>query len=152
MKYADAILIIVLLMQAMRHEIADKRFIEHAEVHGCLYGTSIDSVDRIQKTNRLSLLDIDVNGVKQVKQVPNFSARYVFVMPPDMGELERRLRDRKTESEEQLEIRLKAAEDEMEYATCDDEPFDLILVNDDLEESEKMLITNLREWFPDREW
>ena len=139
-------------VQAMRHAISDKRFIEHAEVHGCLYGTSIDSVESVWRSNRICLLDIDVNGVKQIKKVSSFQARCVFIMPPDMGELEKRLRGRGTESSEQVELRLKNAEDEMEYATSDSEPFDLILVNDNVEESEKMLLTNLKEWFPDRKW
>jgi guanylate kinase len=140
------------LLQAMRHAISDKKFIEHAEVHGCLYGTSIESVESVWRSNRICLLDIDVNGVKQIKKVPSFNARYVFIMPPDMEELEKRLRDRGTESSEQIDLRLKNAEDEMEYATGDDEPFDLILVNDNLDESEKMLLKNMREWFPDRAW
>ena len=136
----------------MRHAISDKRFIEHAEVHGFLYGTSIESVESVWRSNRICLLDIDVNGVKQIKKLPTFDARFVFIMPPDMGELEKRLRNRATESNEQVDLRLKNAEDEMEYATSDAEPFDLILVNDNLKESEKMLVMNMREWFPDRSW
>lgn len=136
----------------MRHEISDKKFIEHAEVHSCLYGTSIESVEAVWRTNRICLLDIDVNGVKQLKKVTTLNAKYVFLMPPDMGELEKRLRGRGTETNEQIESRLKAAEDEMEYATSDAEPFDLILINGNLAESESMLVRNLKEWFPDKTW
>lgn len=136
----------------MRHEISDKRFIEHAEVHGNLYGTGIESVERVWRTNRICLLDIDVHGVKQIKKLATFSARFVFIMPPDVGVLEQRLRNRGTESNEQIEIRLKNAEDEMEYATSDTDPFDLILLNDTVGDSEKILVSNLKEWFPDRDW
>lgn len=138
--------------EAMRHEISDKRFIEHAEVHGSLYGTSMDSVHAVVSTGRVCLLDIDVTGAKQIKKVPNITAKYIFLMPPDMGELEKRLRGRGTESNEQIEGRLKAAQDEMEYAASDDEPFDLILINDDVKEAEKVLVKNLKEWFPAMDW
>lgn len=138
--------------QAMRHQISDKKFLEHAEVHGCLYGTSFESLEAVWRTNRICLLDIDVNGVKQIKKSPGFSGRYVFLMPPDIGELEKRLRGRGTESSEQIDRRMKTAEDEMEYATGDDEPFDFILINADLAESEKLLTERLKEWFPDIAW
>lgn len=142
----------MIMRKAMRHQISDGKMIEHAEVHGCLYGTSISSVEAVLSTGRICLLDIDVNGVKQIKKNPKINAKYVFLMPPDMDELERRLLGRGTESKEQIEVRLKAAEDEMEYATGDDDPFDLLLINGDIQESEKTLVKNLKEWFPTKNW
>jgi guanylate kinase len=135
----------------MRHAISDNKFIEHAEVHGCLYGTSAESVEAVRRSGRLCLLDIDASGVKQIKKIPSFNARYVFIMPPDMEQLEKRLRDRGTESSEQIKLRLKNAADEMGYATGG-EAFDLLLVNDTLAASEKMLVSKMRDWFPNRAW
>ena len=109
----------------MRQEIADKKFVEYAEVHGCTYGTSLESIEAVWRSGRICLLDIDINGVKQLKQVPNFSCKYVFLLPPNMEELRRRLTDRGTETEEQIEGRMHAAQVEIDFSS-EEGRFDLV--------------------------
>ncbi|MEM7247109.1 MAG: guanylate kinase [Acidobacteriota bacterium] len=113
---------------SFEQRIAASEFLEHAEVHGRLYGTlRTETEDRL--TDGLDvLLDIDVQGAAQVRET-GFPARFVFLLPPSREELERRLRGRGTETEEVVLRRLQAARSEMEEATR----FDDLVVNDDVE-------------------
>jgi guanylate kinase len=83
------------------------------------------------------VLDIEMEGVKQVKAT-GAPARYVFIAPPSVEELERRLRGRGTEKEESIQKRLKQAQNELEYAKTPG-VHDLVIVNDDLEKAYKEL-------------
>jgi len=83
---------------AMQQGIEDGKFVEYADVHGNLYGTSFDAVQAIRDAGRICVLDIDVQGCESVKK-SKLAPRYLFVKPPDMEALEDRLRDRATESE-----------------------------------------------------
>lgn len=69
----------------------------------------------IQQTGKICVLDIDVQGVVQIKKVPTIKTVGVFIKPPSIGELERRLRKRGSESEESLRSRLDAAQQEINY-------------------------------------
>lgn len=71
----------------------------------------------VMSEGKVCVLDIDVQGVKQVKET-DLNAYCVFIMPPSMEELECRLRDRGTESPESLQKRLDAAKEEIEYGEC----------------------------------
>merc|ERR1712071_567631 len=88
-----------------REEIAQGKFIEYAEVHGNYYGTSIDAVAKVQNAGKICILDIDVQGVQKVKK-SSLSPYYVFIAPPSMEVLEKRLRSRGTEKEEDIVKRL----------------------------------------------
>jgi len=79
----------------------------------------------------MCILDIDVQGCEQIKK-SSLHAKYIFVSPPSLQELEKRLRGRGTETEETIARRLKNAQGELEY-TKKPGFFDLVLVNDDLE-------------------
>lgn len=111
--------------------IGRKEFIEHAEVHRNLYGTSRAAVDRVCGAGRVCLLDIDVQGVRACQDLGLDVGRYVFVTPPPGDVLETRLRGRGTESEEQLGVRLGAARREAEQARG--LKWDTWIVNDDLD-------------------
>lgn len=91
----------------------------------------------------MELIGRVLQGVKQVKRT-DLSARFLFLAPPSLAELERRLRGRGTENEESLAKRLEQAENEMEYAK-EDGAHDKIVVNDDLEKAWK----ELEEWVVD---
>jgi len=106
--------------------VREKRFLEHARVHGHLYGTSRAEVDRKGRRHDV-ILDIDVQGARQVRaRVP--AAALVFIMPPVAAELRRRLRGRGEDSAEAVRRRLRNARAEVRaYAE-----FDFIVVNDDL--------------------
>ncbi|XP_068605418.1 guanylate kinase isoform X2 [Brachionichthys hirsutus] len=119
--------------EEMQAGIENGDFIESAEFSGNLYGTSKAAVQAVQAQNLICILDIDMQGVKHIKKT-DLNPIYISIQPPTVAVLEKRLRDRKTESEESLERRLKAAAVDMEYSK---EPgvFDAIIVNDKLEDA-----------------
>ncbi|XP_023766468.1 guanylate kinase 2 [Lactuca sativa] len=115
----------------MEEEIKSGRFLEFAAVHGNLYGTSIESVDVVADAGKRCILDIDVQGARSVR-ASSLEAVFIFVRPPSFEELENRLRARGTETEEQIQKRLRNAKAELEQGKSPG-LFDHILVNDDLE-------------------
>ena len=109
-------------------------FIETAEFSGNMYGTSKMAIQNIQQKNQICILDIEMQGVKQIKKIPELDPNYVFIQPPSIEELERRLIERKTETEESLKKRLDTAKRELEYgATLDN--FDIVIVNDNVDKA-----------------
>ncbi|KAK2735963.1 hypothetical protein FQN57_001036 [Myotisia sp. PD_48] len=111
--------------------VDDGGFIEHAVFGGNHYGTSTQAVREVRDKGRICVLDIEMEGVKQVKRT-DLNARFVFIAPPSLEELERRLRGRGTETEESLNKRLAQAKVELKYAK---EPgvHDKTIVNTDIE-------------------
>ena len=103
---------------------------EWAEVYGSSYGTARSAVDRVREKGVDVLLQIDIKGAWQVKANAD-DAIYIFVLPPDMDELEKRLRGRRSESEEAMRRRLNAAASEVKAI----EGFDYVVINDELEEA-----------------
>jgi guanylate kinase len=117
--------------EKMQELIDNKEFIENATFSGNMYGTSKKAVQDVLDSGKICILDIDVQGVKLVKKT-DLKPRFVFIKPPSMEVLEKRLRDRGTENEESLAKRLGAAAAEMEYGE-EKGNFDVIIINDDLE-------------------
>ncbi|XP_071697669.1 guanylate kinase 2-like [Rutidosis leptorrhynchoides] len=115
----------------MEEEIKSGKFLEFAAVHGNLYGTSIEAVDVVADAGKRCILDIDVQGARSVR-ASSLEAIFIFVCPPSFEELENRLRARGTETEEQIQKRLRNAKAELEQGRSSG-LFDHILVNDDLE-------------------
>jgi guanylate kinase len=135
--------------EAIEQAIAAGEFIEHAHVHSNIYGTSFEAVSHVVRSNKLCILDLDINGVKQLK-ARDFPGRFLFVNPPSIEELERRLRGRGTESEEQMKVRLANAKDEIAYALAADHPFDRVLTNGESREiTFEKLCVQVEEWFPE---
>ncbi len=112
-----------------KRRIADDGFAEWAEVHGNFYGTTREFVAKAFDEGKSLLLDIDVQGAAQLKTHYPVETVRIFLEPPSMAELERRLRARGTDSEETIAKRLKAAEKEMSEKTR----FDHVVVNDSLD-------------------
>jgi len=112
-------------------------FLEHAEVHGNCYGTLCSEVEERLRAGRDVVLDIDVQGALQVKKICEKmpflakSAEFVFIAPPSLEILEKRLRGRGTETEESLQKRLYNAAGEL---ACIHE-YSFLIVNDVLTES-----------------
>ena len=105
-------------------------FLESAEYAGELYGTLQAEVDRLLAAGRHVLLDIEVQGARQVrKRYPPPASRAVFILPPSGAELMRRLKGRRTETAKERTSRLATAIRELEQA----EAFDHLVVNDDLD-------------------
>jgi len=132
--------------EAMNIAIAQNMFLEHAQVHGNTYGTSYQAVEAISKSNRICLLDVDTRGVKSIKNIPTFQAKFVFIAPPSIQALEDRLRGRGTESDEQLALRLANSQAEIDYGHTEG-IFDCILVNNEVDESVNVLCAKIDDWF-----
>jgi guanylate kinase len=110
--------------------IRDGEFLEHAEVFGNYYGTARRFLQKAEQEGRDLLLDIDVQGAKQIQEkLPG--ATSIFILPPDRKTLEERLRKRGEDREEVIHRRLVTASREIEDFTR----YNYILVNDRLEDS-----------------
>jgi guanylate kinase len=128
--------------------LEEDRFLEYAKVHGHYYGTLRDDVERTLSSGIDMVLEIDVQGAFQVREKMPESI-LVFVSPPSLEELERRLRERGTESGENLRIRLRNARLEM-LKSAD---YDYVIVNDDAERASnelKSIITGFRPFREER--
>ncbi|EGS21703.1 guanylate kinase-like protein [Thermochaetoides thermophila DSM 1495] len=112
-------------------------FVESAQFGDNLYGTSKATIEEQMAKGKTVILDIEIEGVKQIK-ASGFPARFVFIAPPSEEELERRLRGRGTEKEEAIQKRLRQAKVELEYSKVPG-MHDKIIVNDDLEKAYKEL-------------
>ncbi|XP_077471300.1 guanylate kinase isoform X2 [Stigmatopora argus] len=123
--------------EAMQVAIDKGEFIESAEFSGNMYGTSRAAVQAVKARNLICILDIDMQGVKNIKKT-DLDPIYISIQPPSLDVLETRLRDRKTESEENLQRRLRAAKGEIEFSK-ELNMFDVIIVNDNLEDAYKHL-------------
>lgn len=107
----------------------NQEFLEYAKVFDYHYGTPKNLVDESLKKGSCVLFDIDWQGARQIKE--NFdkdSVISIFILPPSMQELERRLRARASDSEEVVQDRMKKAQDEISHF----DEYDFILINDDL--------------------
>jgi guanylate kinase len=103
-------------------------FAESAQVHGNLYGTRRQEIERVMATGKHVVMDIDVQGAMQfVKAFPESVT--IFIMPPSGEVLLERLRGRQTESKEQLAARLQSALQELQQV----DGYEYVVVNDDLE-------------------
>ena len=125
---------------AFREKIEQGQFLEWEEVYpGSYYGTLKSEVSRIWDKGKHVVFDVDVAGALSIKEHYGNKALSVFVMPPSVEELRKRLVLRKTETEESLQKRIGKARHEMGFS----DRFDRILVNEDLdtaiEEAEKLV-------------
>jgi guanylate kinase len=106
------------------------RFLEHAEYSGSLYGTSHEALDAPIAAGRDVLLEIEVQGAAQVRE-RRADARFIFLVPPSMAELEERLRGRGTDAPEVIARRLAVSVNELAAVRG----FDYVVVNDALEDA-----------------
>jgi guanylate kinase len=119
-------------VETFREKIKDGAFIEWEEVYpGLFYGTLRSEIQRIWDNGRHVLFDVDVKGGINLKRNFGEKALALFIMPPDLEILERRLRNRSTDPEESIRKRISQAAEEMEYAYL----FDRIIVNNVLDDA-----------------
>lgn len=110
--------------------VAEERFVEWEEVYqGTCYGTLRSEMERIWAKGNVIVFDVDVLGGINIKRIFGEDACSVFVQPPSIEELERRLRGRGTDSEEVIAKRVAKAEFELSKAP----EFDHVVINDDLD-------------------
>jgi guanylate kinase len=113
-----------------RSMISKGEFVEWAEVHGNLYGTSRRRLDRMIREGYDVILDIDTQGARQIRKTFKGGV-FIFILPPSMTELRGRLENRKSNTKEDMERRLKRAVEEIrEYKL-----YDYVIVNDSLKDS-----------------
>jgi guanylate kinase len=110
-----------------KQKIENNEFLEWEEVYkDTFYGTLITEVDRVFSNGNNLIFDVDVIGGLNLKEHFKDSALSVFIMPPSIEELERRLRIRSTESDDSIAKRIQKSNFEMRYS----ERFDLIVINE----------------------
>jgi len=119
----------------------DGDFLEWAEVHGNYYGTSQRAVMAQLAGGQDVILDIDVQGARQLQARQDLDATFIFIAPPSLAELERRLTGRQTETAETIALRLHNARQELQAANL----YDYIIVNDDLDHAKSMLMAIILE-------
>ena len=114
--------------------IEKEEFLEWAQVHGNLYGTNREAIGSIIDARKDALLDIDIQGGKQVKErIPG--AVLIFIMPPDEDVWMKRLKDRGTENSSELRMRLETSKQELALMPF----YDYAVLNDDLEKAVEAL-------------
>ncbi|HEX7856412.1 MAG TPA: guanylate kinase [Sphingobium sp.] len=114
-------------LEQFRQMVSDQQFLEWAHVFGNRYGTPRAPVDAMLADGRDVLFDIDWQGAQQLHQIAGGDVVRVFILPPSMEELERRLRGRATDSEEVIDGRMGRAHGEIAHW----DGYDYVLVNDD---------------------
>jgi len=120
-----------------RKEIEEEMFLEYAIVHGNYYGTSITPVKQALSQGKLVIFDIDVQGHDAVQHRLGDITTSVFITTPSLGELERRLSERATDSAEVIANRIEMARREIQRMS----EYDFIIINDDLDEAAEKLVT-----------
>jgi guanylate kinase len=119
--------------------ISAGEFLEHAQVFDNFYGTGREQVENLRAAGHNVILEIDWQGAQQVRQAQP-DCKSVFILPPSRSELEARLRNRKTDSEEVIERRLRDAVTDMSHYA----EFDSVIVNADFETAVRELLEVLR--------
>lgn len=116
--------------EEFERKVKGDEFVEWEEVYsGTCYGTLVSEVERVTNAGRNLIMDIDVKGALNVKKRYGKDALSIFILPPSLEELERRLRSRSTDSEESIAKRLAKAEFEIGFS----KEFDRQVINDDLD-------------------
>ena len=117
-----------------KEEFLDKKnsnfFIEFAEVHGNLYGTSIDFVESKLSLGVNLILEIDVQGFRQINDL-SMNYESIFILPPSIHSLEERIRNRGDEDLNAIDLRLKNAKDELGHAS----EYKHLIVNDSFDKA-----------------
>lgn len=126
-----------------RQKIGEEAFVEYEEVYkDQYYGTLKSEIERIWQAGKVVIFDVDVVGGVNLKKIFKDQALSIFVAPPNVEELERRLKQRGTDSEETIKTRLAKAEEELTYQAH----FDRVIVNDELHQAQKEIETALQEF------
>lgn len=110
-------------------------FLEWVKVYQTYYGTAKSEIEKAFSQKKHLILDIEVIGATRLRSYFGKEAIFIFVVPPSLEELKRRLKIRGTENEEKIEERLKRAKEELRFASW----FDYVIINEDLERAYQSL-------------
>ncbi len=122
-------------IEEFKQDIEDNNFLEYALVHGNYYGTSIKPVRKALNEGKLVLFDIDVQGNTAVNNRLGDITTSVFITPPTLSELKKRLAGRSTDSQKVMDARLKMAKREIQRVS----EYDFLIINDDLQKAAELL-------------
>jgi len=117
--------------EEFKKEIEEDQFLEYALVHGNYYGTSIKPVKKALLEGKLVIFDIDVQGNSAINSRLGDITTSVFITPPTLSELKKRLEKRQTDAQEVIERRVKMARREIQRVS----EYEYLLINDDLDEA-----------------
>lgn len=124
-----------------RARIANDEFLEYEEVYsGCFYGTLKEQVEKRLNEGMNVVFDVDVVGGCNIKKYYGEQALSMFIQPPSIEELERRLKNRGTDSDEMIAKRVAKASYELTFAP----KFDVVIVNDKLEEAQMKALSTIK--------
>jgi guanylate kinase len=115
--------------EEFEREIEEDQFLEYAVVHGNYYGTSLRPVKEALSEGKLVIFDIDVQGNSAINSRLGDITTSVFITPPTLSELKRRLENRSTDAQDVIDRRLKMARKEIQRVS----EYEYLLINDDLE-------------------
>ena len=116
-------------------DIDDNNFLEYATVHGNYYGTSLKPVRDALAKGKLVIFDIDVQGNTAINNRLGDITTSVFISPPTLSELKKRLENRLTDSQDVIDTRIKMAKREVQRIS----EYDFLIINDDLEMAASVL-------------
>ena len=124
-----------------RARIANDEFLEYEEVYsGCFYGTLKEQVEKRLNEGMNVVFDVDVVGGCNIKKYYGEQALSMFIQPPSIEELERRLKNRGTDSDEMIAKRVAKASYELTFAP----KFDVVIVNDNLDEAQQKALSTIK--------
>lgn len=121
--------------EEFKKDIEEENFLEYAVVHGNYYGTSLKAVREALHEGKLVLFDIDVQGNTAVNNRLGDITTSVFITPPTLSELKKRLQNRSTDEQDVIDARIKMAKREVQRIS----EYDYLVVNDDLQKAAKRL-------------
>ncbi|MFP4527657.1 MAG: guanylate kinase [Candidatus Kapaibacterium sp.] len=119
--------------EEFEQKIKNNELIEYEEIFGNYYATPKSEVESAMAADEKLIFDVDVKGALSVRKAYPESSLLIFISPPTIEELERRLRGRSTESEPEIQRRISRAKMEMEYS----EKFDYIVINENLSDAKE---------------
>ena len=129
--------------EEFRQRIANDEFLEYEEVYtDRFYGTLKEQVEKQLAAGQNVIFDVDVKGGCNIKKFYGERALSVFIQPPSVEELRRRLNGRGTDSQEVIESRIAKAEYELSFA----DKFDVVVVNDELEKAQAEALATIQEF------
>lgn len=133
--------------EQFEQDIKDGKFLEYAEVHGNYYGTAFESIKEVENSGKICLLDLNIDGAVAISK-SHLTPYIIFMRPVSLQALERRLRQRGTETEEQIQKRMRTATEEMRRFEEHKDVWSLVLVNDRMQETLVQLSTELFKRYP----
>ena len=114
--------------QEFTEKVQNNEFVEYENVHGYYYGTLRNTLEDALAQQEMVLFDVDVNGAMAIKSYYSDNTYTIFILPPSLDDLKKRLIQRGSETEERIDKRLERTAQEMEYK----DKFDACIINDDL--------------------